>query len=73
MYFLVDEKQPEMFGVTSRYYCLILFNISNFNYYFLTGLVWFVGFYGISTFVGYLMPNPFFVNNLFYLKQLTLA
>ena len=23
------------------------------------GLVWFVGFYGISTFVGYLMPNPF--------------
>ena len=23
------------------------------------GLVWFVGFYGISTFVGYLTPNPF--------------
>ena len=23
------------------------------------GLVWFVGFYGISIFVGYLMPNPF--------------
>ena len=23
------------------------------------GLVWFIGFYGISTFVGYLMPNPF--------------
>ena len=22
-------------------------------------LVWFVGFYGISTFVGYLTPNPF--------------
>ncbi len=22
-------------------------------------MVWFVGFYGISTFVGYLMPNPF--------------
>ena len=22
-------------------------------------LVWFVGFYGISTFVGYSMPNPF--------------
>ena len=21
--------------------------------------VWFVGFYGISTFVGYLTPNPF--------------
>ena len=25
----------------------------------LFGLVWFVEFYGISTFVGYLMPNPF--------------
>ncbi len=25
----------------------------------LDGLIWFVGFYGISTFVGYLMPNPF--------------
>ena len=25
----------------------------------LIGLVWFVGFYGISTFVGYLTPNPF--------------
>ena len=24
------------------------------------GLVWFGGFYGISTFVGYLTPNPFF-------------
>ena len=36
-------------------------------------LVWFVGFYGISTFVGYLMPNPFYVNNLFYLKQFSLA
>ena len=23
------------------------------------GLAWFVGFYGISTFVGYLTPNPF--------------
>ena len=22
-------------------------------------LVWFIGFYGISTFVGYLTPNPF--------------
>ena len=24
-----------------------------------SGLVWFVRFYGISTFVGYLTPNPF--------------
>ena len=22
-------------------------------------VIWFVGFYGISTFIGYLMPNPF--------------
>ena len=28
----------------------------------LFGLVWFVGFYGISTFVGYLTPNPFLWN-----------
>ncbi len=36
-----------------------------FNWF---GLVWFglVWFYGISTFVGYLTPNPFYVNNLFY-------
>ena len=37
------------------------------------GLVWFVGFYGISIFEGYLTPNPFYVNNLFYLKQFSLA
>ena len=24
----------------------------------LVGLVWFVGFFGISTYVGYLTPNP---------------
>ena len=36
-------------------------------------LVWFVGFYGISTFVGYLTPNQFYVNNMFYVKQFTLA
>ena len=35
--------------------------------------VWFVGFYGISTFVGYLTPNSFYVNNLFYLNQFSLA
>ena len=34
---------------------------------------WFVGFYDISTFVGYLTPNPFYVNNQFYLKQFSLA
>ena len=32
-----------------------------------------LGFYGISTFVGYLTPNPFFVSNQFYFKQFNLA
>ena len=36
-------------------------------------LIWFVGFYGISTFVGYLTPKPFNINKQFYLKQFTLA
>ena len=31
-------------------------------------------FYGISTFVGYLMPNPFYyTNNQFFFKQFSLA
>ena len=30
---------------------------------------WLVGFYGISTFVGSLMPNPFYTDNQFYFKQ----
>ena len=30
------------------------------------GLVWFVGFYGISTFVGYLMPNPFLCKSVLF-------
>ena len=35
---------------------------------------WLVGWvYGIATFVGYLTPNPFYVNNQFYLKQFSLA
>ena len=35
---------------------------------------WLVGFYGISTFVDYLMPNPFFfTNNQFYFKQFSLT
>ena len=33
------------------------------------GLVWFVGFYGISTFVGYLTPNPV----LFQTTQLSMS
>ena len=34
----------------------ILMSVSS-GYWF--GLVWFGGFYGISTLVGYLTPNPF--------------
>ena len=34
------------------------------------GLVWF---YGISTIVGYLMPNPFYTYKQFYFKQFSLA
>ena len=34
---------------------------------------WLFGFYDISTFVGYLMPNPFLNNNQFYFKQFSLA
>ena len=33
-------------------------------------LIWF---YGISTFVGYLMPNPFYSYIQFYFKQFSLA
>ena len=58
---------------------LILFNEAKLWYLFMYVCVsevcdgWFGGFYGISTFVGYLRPNPFYVNNLFYLKQFSLA
>ena len=34
------------------------------------GLVWF---YGISTIVGYLMPNPFYTYKQFYFKQFSLV
>ena len=34
---------------------------------------WLFGFYGISTFIGYLMPNPFYTNKQFSFKQLSLA
>ena len=32
-----------------------------------------VGFYGTSTFVGYLMQNPFYINKQFDFKQFTLV
>ena len=36
---------------------------------------WLVGwvFYGMSTFVGYLMANPFYTNNQFLFKQFSFA
>ena len=34
---------------------------------------WLVGFYGITIFEGYLMPNPFYTNNQFHFKQFSLA
>ena len=34
---------------------------------------WLVGFYGISTFVGNLMPNLFYADSQFYFKQFSLA
>ena len=43
------------------------------NAYFASLFIIMVGFYGISTFVGYLTPNPFYVNNQFYFKQFCLA
>ena len=36
-------------------------------------MVWLFVFYGMSTFVGYLMPIPFYTNEQFYLKQFSLA
>ena len=41
------------------------------NSYCLLG--WLFGFYGISTFVGYLTPNPFLYKDQFYFKQFSLA
>ena len=34
---------------------------------------WLAEFYGISTFVGYLKPNPFYANIRFYFKQFSLT
>ena len=34
---------------------------------------WLVWFYGASTFIGYLTPSPFYVNNQLYFKQFSLA
>ena len=30
-------------------------------------------FYGVSTFIGYLTPNPFYANSPFYFKQFSLV
>ena len=38
-----------------------------------TRLVGWIWFYGISTIVGYLMPNPFYTYKQFYFKQFSLV
>ena len=57
----------------SKYWDVTFFMPTSVSSKMLFGLVWFVGFYGISIVVGYLTSNPFYVNNLFYLKQFSLA
>ena len=57
-----DEFQPIEIIVTSLAE-KIRFTVSEEIISTITdSLVWFVGFYGISTFVGYLTPNPFLCN-----------
>ena len=46
-------QKRNLTSITTNYEVSWLIAMSRF------GLVWFGGFYGISTFVGYLMPNPF--------------
>ena len=48
-------------------------DITSFTPFFMWLIGWLVGFYGILTFVGYLMPNPFYMNNQFYFKQSSLV
>ena len=36
------------------------------------GRIWLVGFHGISTFVGYSTPNPFYANNQSYFNEYTI-
>ena len=47
-------------------FLLLCSSCSNLNVEFVCLFVWV---YGISTFVGYLMPNPFNINKQFHLKQ----
>ena len=58
-------KKMKIMGVCDFWHIhpYIIFNEKSSLYIFMIckyiGLVWFVGFYGISTFVGCLTPNPF--------------
>ena len=63
MWFLNVEKKNQLCrnkSVVSHagHFCFWFLIFSNLEEK-LYGLVWFAGFYGISTFVGYLTPNPF--------------
>ena len=61
-----------LFSLMFTSYCVI-----DGFYYFCPCLyfsfVYLLGFYGIPTIVGYLMPNPFYTNKHFYFKQFSLA
>ena len=51
--FSTEKHEPDPEGM-----CLIVQGLFFYkNGIGIDGLVWFVGFYGISTFVGYLTPN----------------
>ena len=39
----------------------------------IASIFWLSGFYGISAFIGYFAPNPFYTNNLFSFKQFSLV
>ena len=52
-------------------YLLVVLTYREYKDAVLMLLGWLVGFYGISTSVGYFIPNHFYTNNQFYLKQFT--
>ena len=64
LYYLITHTHTHTY-----IYCIIWQQIITKVYFVDVG--WLFGFYGISTFVGYLMS--FYTNNQFYFKQFSLA
>ena len=60
----------EMQSVSSRIWTRVTVSISCDDNHYTTGTLFVL--YGISTFVGYSMPNPFYTNKQFYFKQFSL-